>query len=204
MDSDVEEDAPADASDSGEPTSDLDDRERDPRDPTDDGDTDGDPDDPDDPFSQIDPSSLAAGSSPCREPVYGQVQRVTDGDTITVLTGRGEERVRLIGIDAPEVDHDGSDDECWAEEAADFVHDTLQGEGVWLTFDAECEDHFDRTLAYVHNGLGERGFFQRALLLEGWVEAFSVAPNTTHASQFELDEEYAQGAGNGLWSACRR
>ena len=75
----------------------------------------------------VDPSSLAAGSSPCREPDYGQVLRVTDGDTITVLTGRGEERVRLIGIDAPEVDHDGRDDECWAEEAADFVDDTLQG-----------------------------------------------------------------------------
>ncbi len=196
------DEADASLNDSGGSTDSVEDRERDSRDlPDSDEDE---PVDTDDPLSQIDPSTLAAGSSPCRQPAFAEVRSVTDGDTITVMTGRGEERVRLIGIDASEVDHDGTNDECWAEEATDFVRETLDGKGVWLTFDSECEDHFDRTLAYVHVGLGDRGFFQRTLLLEGWVSTFSVAPNTTYADQFEDDEQYAVAAGNGLWGACRR
>ena len=64
-------------------------------------------DTPDDPTADVDGGSLGAGPNPCREPVLGRVQSVTDGDTIKVETGRGVERVRLIGIDAPEVDHTG-------------------------------------------------------------------------------------------------
>lgn len=33
----------------------------------------------------------------------GRVVKVSDGDTITVLTGRTQHRVRLAGIDAPEI-----------------------------------------------------------------------------------------------------
>ena len=33
----------------------------------------------------------------------GRVVKVSDGDTITVLTGRFQHRVRLAGIDAPEI-----------------------------------------------------------------------------------------------------
>jgi endonuclease YncB( thermonuclease family) len=160
--------------------------------------------DPTDPLSHIDPSTLAAGANPCREPTFVEVTEVIDGDTIKVMTGLGLERVRLIGIDAAEVDHDGSDDECWAEEATDFVRQTIEYLNVWLTFDAECEDDYERTLAYVHNGTGDRGFFQRTLLIDGWVETFSVSPNTAFASQFLTDESNARGADRGLWAACRR
>jgi micrococcal nuclease len=156
----------------------------------------------DDPLSLIDSSTLPAGGNPCRAPTFGEVQDVTDGDTIRVMTGRGSERVRLIGIDSPEVDHDGDGDECWANEATDFVRDTLEGTNVWLTFDAECEDYYERTLAYVHVGVGDRGFFQRTLLLDGFAEAFSVSPNTAFASQFSADEQIARDNGQGQWSAC--
>jgi len=157
-----------------------------------------------DPLSQIDPTTLPAGPEACRDPTYGEVTYVIDGDTIKVMTGRGEERVRLIGIDASEVDHDGNEDECWAEEASDFVREQLEGSSVWLTFDAECEDHFERTLAYVHTRPGEQGFFQRALLLDGWVETFVVSPNTAFSTTFSSDEDQARAAGLGMWDACRR
>ena len=70
-----------------------------------------------DPLADIDPDLLDQGASPCRAPAFVSVDEVVDGDTIRVTSGRGVERVRLIGIDAPEVDHDGDWDECWAEEA---------------------------------------------------------------------------------------
>ena len=74
-----------------------------------------------DPIDEIDGSSLPAGVTPCREPVKGEVVEVTDGDTIRVKTGRGVERVRLIGIDTPEVDHSGPNDDCFGEEAKAFL-----------------------------------------------------------------------------------
>ncbi len=157
-----------------------------------------------DPFAEIDPSSLPAGSNPCREPVYVHVDEVVDGDTARVTSGRGSERVRFIGIDAAEVDHDGDWDECWAEEARAHVVEQIEGVGVWLSFDAECEDDYGRTLAYVHTRPGDQGFLQRSLLSEGWVQTFAVSPNTSFASQFTQDESSAQASGAGLWGACSR
>ena len=88
-----------------------------------------------DPLADIDPATLPAGAQPCREPVMGRVQDITDGDTFKVETGRGVERVRMIGIDTPEVDHTGPDDECFGEEASVFLDEKIGDRLVWLTFD---------------------------------------------------------------------
>ena len=42
----------------------------------------------------------------------------------------------------------------------------IEDKRVWLTFDAECKDGYDRTLAYVHRGLETNDFAQRLLLRE--------------------------------------
>ncbi len=157
-----------------------------------------------DPLAQIDPGGLPAGSNPCREPAYVYVDEVVDGDTARVTSGRGTERVRFIGIDAAEVDHDGDWDECWAEEALAHVREQIEGTSLWLSFDAECEDGYGRTLAYLHTRLGDQGFLQRGLLSEGWVQTFAVSPNTSFASQFSQDESSARASGAGLWGACSR
>tara|TARA_Y100000589_G_C26957751_1_gene549295 strand:- start:396 stop:791 length:396 start_codon:yes stop_codon:yes gene_type:complete len=129
----------------------------------------------------------------------GRVQSVTDGDTIKVETGRGVERVRLIGIDAPEVDHTGPDDECYGEEATTFLEERIDAKLVWLTFDAECDDHYDRTLAYVHT---HDGFIQRSLLEAGMVRHYRVSPNTSFSTVFQSDEDAAQAMNVGMWGAC--
>ena len=160
--------------------------------------------DPTDPLANIDAEALPAGINPCRSPAYVTVEEVVDGDTIEVLSGRGAERVRLIGIDAAEVDHNGDWDECWAEEALAHVAELIEGTTVWLTFDAECEDDYGRALAYVHTRPGDQGFLQRVLLSEGWVTTFEVSPNNSFANQFLQDETAAMVAGAGLWGACGR
>jgi len=159
-------------------------------------------DDPD-PLDDIDADSLPAGSDPCRNPVKGKVVEVTDGDTIKVETGRGVERVRLIGIDTPEIDHSGPDDECYGEESTTFLNGVLDGKTIWLTFDRECEDDYDRTLAYVHRGFEDEEFIQRLMLKGGWASTFAVNPNVTFRTLFESDESDARAAGTGLWGDCR-
>lgn len=159
--------------------------------------------DTEDPYGDFDTSIVPSGANPCRDVVRGEVESVTDGDTIKVTTGRGVERVRFIGIDAPEVDHSGPDDDCFGEEAKAYVNAMLSGKTVWLGFDAECEDHFGRTLAYLHTGnVEDEGFFQRLLLKGGWVSAFRVAPNSTYATTFSSDEAEARSSGNGMWGSC--
>lgn len=154
-------------------------------------------------MDDIDPTALPAAQNPCRDPVKGEVEDVTDGDTIKVRTGRGIERVRLIGIDTPEVDHSGPDDECLAEEAKAFLANEIDGVSVWLTFDRECEDAYDRTLAYVHRGTSENDFIQRKLLKGGWAAILSIEPNVAFRSIFSDDQEEAYANGLGIWGECR-
>jgi len=156
-------------------------------------------DDEPEPIEGIDPSTLSAGSEPCRDPVLGRVQEITDGDTFKIETGRGVERVRMIGIDTPEVDHSGPDDECFAEEASLFLEEKIDGKLVWLTFDTECDDRYDRTLAYVHT---MSDFVQRSVLQAGMGSEYRVSPNTSFASMFESDENSARAAGVGMWGEC--
>jgi len=74
-----------------------------------------------------------------------QVVRVIDGDTIVVSTdGADDLRVRLIGVDAPEINEAGG------QEAADFLERIVRpGTTVILEFDEVRYDRFGRTLAYV-------------------------------------------------------
>jgi micrococcal nuclease len=163
-----------------------------------------DTDDTEEPEPDFDTSLVPTGPNPCRGVVRGEVEKVTDGDTIKVATGRGVERVRLIGVDAPEVDHSGPDDDCFGEEAKAYTSAMLDGKTVWLGFDTECEDHFGRTLAYVHTGnVEDEGFFQRLLLKGGWTRTLRVAPNTAFSTTFDVDEAEAMANGNGLWESCR-
>jgi len=158
---------------------------------------------PVDPIEEIPESDLPQGVDPCREPALGRVISVTDGDTITVQTDLGYETIRLIGIDTPEVDHTGPDDECYGEESKAFLSAMVKDKQVWLTFDAECEDHFGRTLAYVHISVEVNGFIQRLLLRDGWASAYAVDPNVSFRTLFESDQSEAQAADSGLWGSCR-
>jgi micrococcal nuclease len=156
-----------------------------------------------DPLRDLNPDSLPQTSSPCREAEVVWVKSVVDGDTIKVEGKWGGETVRLIGIDTPEMDWDGNHHECWAEEALAALHELVFEKWVWLSFDQECEDDYERTLAYVHRGTGIEDFTQRALLRNGHAEAFKVNPNSHFHSLFSADESYASGEEIGLWKDCR-
>ena len=49
----------------------------------------------------------------------GIVERIVDGDTVDLRIGGRDERVRLIGIDTPELHTDSGVPECFAVEATD-------------------------------------------------------------------------------------
>jgi len=81
------------------------------------------------------------------------VRRIIDGDTIDVQMPNGEiERIRLIGIDAPEMGRFGSEEDAepGAIEARDFVEDLIPpGTTVWLEAQGNDRDRWDRLRRYV-------------------------------------------------------
>ena len=158
----------------------------------------------DDGLDLLEPSDIPQGMNPCREPELVELDYVVDGDTARFKTSRGSELVRFIGIDTAERGWDEEPDECFAIEATERVQELLAGGRAWLSFDEECEDHYDRTLGYLHVGVGSQDFVQRDLVRGGYATFFEVSPNTSFSSVFSEDESMASAAGSGLWGACAR
>ena len=155
-----------------------------------------------DPITLIDPTTLPAAARPCREPVLVDVNYVVDGDTAFVQTPEGEEKIRFIGIDTAEIGYDDEPDECYAQEARNFLADIIDARKVWLTFDALCADTFGRTLAYVHINVGSQGFVQRQMIQRGMAKDFPFQDTPSFSEIFAEDALQAQQAGLGGWSAC--
>lgn len=130
------------------------------------------------------------------------VVRVVDGDTIVVDTGGRELRVRMIGFDTPESVDPRRPVECFGKEASRHLAELAPpGTDVRLERDAEQEDRYGRTLAYVYRA-SDGVFLNERMLIDGYANVLSIAPNVAHAEQFRAAEREARAAGRGLWTAC--
>ena len=68
------------------------------------------------------------------------VTRVADGDTITVRSPAGDTPVRLLGVDAPELNREGqSHPDYWADRAAAYVRGRAEGKFVTLQLDRAAD-----------------------------------------------------------------
>jgi micrococcal nuclease len=127
------------------------------------------------------------------------VTKVTDGDTIHVTYQGHDERVRLIGVDTPEVPWYGGTEECFGVQAGLYARRRLTERSVRLAFDVNRRDRYGRLLAYVYLG---SELFNLTLVRLGYATADPVPPDTRMAADFERAEGEARAAGRGLWSAC--
>ena len=116
----------------------------------------------------------------------GRCLRVSDGDTITIDAGGGKEKVRLIGIDAPELRQEGG------PEARQYLAKRILNRRVKV--EGETRDRYGRLLGTVY--LGEENI-NLSLVREGhaWdYKAYSAGPAYTRA------ERAARAARRGLWA----
>src|SRR5437588_9087026 len=101
------------------------------------------------------------------------VKSVIDGDSFETADGV---KIRLIGMDAPDVEVDA----CFSAEATSHLRDLLPaGRSIRVVYDASKTDRFGRTLAYVYrfpDGL----FINVAQAKDGYAIVQSVPPNTAH------------------------
>ncbi|MBI2690426.1 MAG: thermonuclease family protein [Solirubrobacterales bacterium] len=146
------------------------------------------------------PSSKSSSASGAERTVT--VLRVVDGDTILVRGANGRsERVRYIGVDTPESVKPDSPVECFGREASDFNKQLVQGRKVRLVPDAEPEDKYGRSLAFVYVG---DTFVNAQLIRGGYARTIEIEPNTSKAGYLADLERVAIRTRKGLWRACDR
>lgn len=118
------------------------------------------------------------------------VSRVIDGDTVELVGG---ERLRLIGIDAPER---GT---CFADESADILEFSISGKVLRLEPGMSERDRYGRRLGYLHDG---ETFINQLLVTRGAAIAKEYPPDTIYAASFSREQAQASAAGRGLWGLC--
>lgn len=139
-----------------------------------------------------------------RAPIGAERARVTyvfDGDTIEAQVGDQRVRVRLLGINAPEIDHEkyGKSGEPFGDEARDALQQLLDGETIALEYDERRFDQYGRTLAYVWKD-GE--LINETMVALGLAKVLFYRPNTKYEARIGKAERRAQSAKIGLWAAA--
>jgi endonuclease YncB( thermonuclease family) len=108
-----------------------------------------------------------------------QVAYVYDGDTVRLSDGR---KLRLIGLDAPEVGHRG---------------EPSAGGSLGMRYDAERRDQYGRELAHLY--LSDGSDVAAEILAAGLASTLAIPPNLWNQSCFAAQEQAARQAQRGVW-----
>ena len=131
-----------------------------------------------------------------------RVVHVVDGDTIDINApdaGKAKTRIRLWGVDTPEIAHGDQLEMYFGKEAKLFAERTLSGKEVNIVLAPErTRDKYGRLLAYIFCERGGR-MFNEMLLEEGYAYA-DPRFNHSYKKQFEAIDKRARQAGVGLWT----
>jgi micrococcal nuclease len=128
------------------------------------------------------------------------VSRVVDGDTLSVKTDNGDTKVRLIGVDTPELLDPRSPVECFAQEASDFTKNALTGQLVYLEDDPSQDsvDRYGRRLAYVWTLDGR--LINLDLIAGGYANEYTYSTPYRYQRRFQDAEASAAERERGLWN----
>jgi len=135
------------------------------------------------------------------------VKRAVDGDTLLLESG---ERIRLIGIDTPEIhesnklrrdsQRSGQDMhtiQALGRQSYNFTRQLVEGKRVNLEFDVEKQDKYKRLLAYVY--LKDGTFVNAEIVRQGYASLMTFPPNVKYADLFLKLYQEARDNKRGLW-----
>jgi micrococcal nuclease len=163
-------------------------------------------------FSQNNKAGFPTGGNNTQAPVAGQydnvlVSRVVDGDTLKLSNN---EKVRLIGIDTPEMHEseklyrdsrksgrDAKTIQVLGKRSYAFTRSLVEGKTVRLEFDVEKRDKYKRLLAYVY--LPDGTFVNAEIVKQGYASLMTYPPNVKYADEFRRLYQQAREQRLGLW-----
>ncbi len=125
-----------------------------------------------------------------------EVKWVFDGDTIVLKDGR---RVRYIGINAPEIDHDNQKAEPFGYKATGFNKRLVLSKKVRLEFDKQRHDQYKRLLAYVF--LEDGTFVNAALAGQGYAYLLYYKSSARYYDVLLKSQHDAMSAKKGMWNS---
>jgi|WetSurMetagenome_2_1015567.scaffolds.fasta_scaffold00076_48 micrococcal nuclease len=128
------------------------------------------------------------------------VTAVHDGDTISIRAagssqpGQRAERLRLTGIDAPEMKQGK-----WGWEAKKRLSDIINRNNrvVNVEFDVEQRDKYGRLLGYIWSKDGH--MINERMVEDGYAVLYTIPPNVRYAGRLSLAQKRARSKGLGIW-----
>lgn len=126
-----------------------------------------------------------------------RVVYVTDGDTVKLTDGR---RLRLIGINTPEISHEGQASQPLASQARSALTTLLDRNNrtLNLQYGRQSRDHYGRLLA--HAFLDDGTNVSARLLEQGLATTLVVPPDTWASDCYAGLEATARKRHRGLWA----
>jgi len=131
-------------------------------------------------------------------PSTGYVVAVYDGDTIALESGQ---KVRYLGIDAPEVEHKDRKGDCYGGEAKGFNRRQVLHRRIRLEYDRESVDRYGRLLAYVF--LDDGRCINAEMLRAGCAYVFRYYDGFSRQNEFLFWQRQAIENREGMWGACQ-
>jgi len=144
----------------------------------------------------LSPASANSCSPPQNtEPV--EVRYVHDGDTLVLKNNR---KIRLIGINTPEVAHKGRPNQALAIKARDRLRQLLfqQGNKALLVYGKQIMDRHSRYMVHLWLPSGEN--LTAELLREGLGWVIAIPPNIGFLDCYLGSENTARSASRGVWN----
>lgn len=128
---------------------------------------------------------------------------VVDGDTLNASIDGEDVRIRFLGVDTPEsVNPDPARNCEEGKTASNYTKNLIpEGSQIWLEYDQEHTDKYDRVLAYVYlsDVYSLENTAQYHLLADGMAHCMPIKPNTKYQNEFATFEETARQNAAGFW-----
>ena len=123
------------------------------------------------------------------------VRFVNDGDTLTLPN---DKRVRIIGINTPEIGYKDRPDQPLAVRAQQRLRAYLHNDHALIVNDEDRYDKYGRVLAHVFDAQGNN--VGAKLIREGLGFAISIPPNLRYRKCYRDAEQHARRTKQGVWA----
>ena len=148
--------------------------------------------------------SITISQTKQTEKFFYPVVKVIDGDTFDVEVDGQTKRIRVIGINTPEVVDPRKPVECFGKEASEKAKSILLGKKVYLERDPTQgdTDKYGRLLRYVF--LEDGADFGLLMIKQGYAYEYTYNIPYKYQNEYKQAQKQAEEAKIGLWAdeAC--
>lgn len=125
---------------------------------------------------------------------FYHIKTIYDGDTVVLSDGQ---KIRLLGINTPEVQHRGNQADAGGNEAKSWLITKLKDGKVRLETDVEKTDSYGRTLGHLFTENNEH--INVLLVAAGLAQASIWPPNLKYANELVTAQQQAESKKLGIW-----